>query len=197
MQRPALDHLGYILGSLSRWGQVAMAPPAWEQVFVLSVRDRTLKSSARSRISAADVADATAATARSAAATTDTRNAAAATAGSATTGGATGDAAATTARSATTGGATRDGAAATAGAWCCGWRGRNAGRRGGRWRGATAWPLIATAATSNRQDEHGCTAEKRDGSSGFGSHQIPHSPLAPHSSSPPVRTPAYLGANRI
>ena len=34
---------------------------------------------------------------------------------------------------------------------------------------------------------------KRDGSSGFGSHQIPHSPLAPRLSRPPVRTLACLG----
>ena len=146
MQRSALDHRGFTFGSLSRWGQLDMAPPAWEQVSVLSAHYRTLKSGARSRISAAHVADATATAARSAAAPADAGYGAATAAGSATTGGATRDAAATTARSATTG------------TWCCGWPGGHAGRRSGRRCCATAWPSIA-AATCNREDEHGCTAE--------------------------------------
>lgn len=154
MRRLTLGHLSYILGSLSGWGQLGMAPPARLQVFARRCCYRTLKSGARSRISAADVADATAAAARSAAAATDARNGSASAAGSTTARGTARDAATATAGSATTGGATGNGAAsavgsATAGPWCGGWRGRHAGgrRSGGRWRCATAWPFIAAAAS--------------------------------------------------
>jgi hypothetical protein len=37
MQRSAIGHLRYIFGSLSGWGQLSMAPSAWEQVCVVSV----------------------------------------------------------------------------------------------------------------------------------------------------------------
>jgi hypothetical protein len=114
MQRSALGPMRYILCSLSRWGQVGVAPPAPDQAFALPVLYRMFKSSARSRIAAADVANATAATARSAAATTDAGDGAASAARSAATGGTTRDAAAATARSAATGG--------TTGSWCCGRR---------------------------------------------------------------------------
>jgi len=190
MQRSSLGHLIHLrlaqpVGP-ARHGPTGFGSKSW---FCRCVTERS--------IAAADVADATATAARSATAPTDAGYGAAPAAGSATTSGASRDGSATAAGSATTSGASRDGAAspagsATTGAWCCRWR--HAGRRSGRWCCATAWPLIAAA--SNREHEHGGTAEKRGGSSGFGSHQIPHSPLAPHLSSPPVRTPACLSANR-
>ncbi len=135
----------------------------------------------RSRNAAADVADATTAAARSATATADTGNGAASAAGSAATG-----------RSARNAAATAAGSAGATGSRCSaglGFRGRRtAGRNGAGHRcrrcrrrrrgGAAARSLVVSAATGDGHDEHGPTAEGREGSSSSSSHQPYQSPLS-------------------
>lgn len=152
----------------------------------------------RSRNAAADVADATTAAARSAPATADTGNGAASAAGSAATGRSARNAAATAAGSAatrrTTGNAAASaaGSAGATGSRCSaglGFRGRRtAGRNGAGHRcrrcrrrrrgGAAARSLVVSAATGDGHDEHGPTAEGREGSSSSSSHQPYQSPLS-------------------
>lgn len=135
----------------------------------------------RSRNAAADVADATTAAARSAPATADTGNGAASAAGSAA-----------AARSARNAAATAAGSAGATGSRCSaglGFRGRRtAGRNGAGHRcrrcrrrrrgGAAARSLVVSAATGDGHDEHGPTAEGREGSSSSSSHQPYQSPLS-------------------
>lgn len=171
--------------SLSRRGQIHMAPPAIEQVFTDGGRS----------VAAAEVADATAAAARSTATATDAGNAAAPAAGTAAAGRTTRHAAASAARAPAAGGTARGSAAATR---RCGRRDAGRGSGGGRWRRAAAGRPLVAAAASDGQHKHGRTAQERDGIPGSRSHQLPQSPLAPLSAvhfSVPRRGAPQTGRN--
>jgi hypothetical protein len=119
-----------------------MAPSARKQVLVAS----TLFTTRSRGVATADAADATAATARSATAAADPGNAARAATWSAAAGGTTWDAAAAAIGSTAPGGSPR-----------CGRRKRY---RSGCRAGAAAW-RIATAATSDREDQRRRSTENR------------------------------------